>query len=145
MRRESHESLAGFLTLLATALDLWKIGGIALRRPDAARTERAIGVGLVLGLLWLAEISVNDFLAPPLPARDIVDDVFSAAIAIAILVLAVMAAHVTGRLGAGIVTGMWSGLASGLVACCMALSIVVFGIGVILADPLDSLEEQKPA
>ena len=134
------ESLVGFLTLLATASVLWTIGARALRRPDAASRVRAIRVGLVLGLLWLAEISINNFLAPPLPARDIVDDVFWAAISIAILVLAARAAHRTGRLKAGVEAGVWSGLASGLVACLTALSMVVFGMSFVTADPLNVAE-----
>jgi len=88
----------------------------------------------------VAEISVNDFTALLLPARDIVDDVFWAVIALAILVLAAVSAYRAGRLRAAVEAGLWSGFASGLLACCMALSMIVFGMRFITADPFNVAE-----
>jgi hypothetical protein len=134
------ESLVGFLILLAAAVALWTIGLHAATGPDAASSKRSIGVGLVLGLLWAVEILVNNLLAPPLPTRDIVDDVFWAAIALAIVVFAAMSAYRTARFRAGLEAGVWTGFASGLVACCVALSVIVFGMHFITTDPLNVAE-----
>jgi hypothetical protein len=80
--------------------------------------------------------SVNNVLAPPLPGRDWFDDVIWATISLVILVSAARASRQGGRPGAGAVFGAWAGLASGLAACAMALSLVVFGMSFLTADPL---------
>ena len=133
-------SLVGFLILLAAAVALWTIGLHAAGGPDAANSKRSIGVGLLLGLLWAVEILVNNVLAPPLPARDIVDDVLWAAIALAIVVFAAISAYRTGRFRVGLEAGAWTGFASGLIACCVALCVIVFGMHFITTDPLNVAE-----
>jgi len=40
----------------------------------------------------------------------------------------------------GIGAGLWSGLASGVLACSMALGMIVFGMGFITHDPLNIQE-----
>jgi hypothetical protein len=108
--------------------------------PAALRRARAVRVGLICGLLWVLEISVNNLLAPPLPGRDWFDDVIWAVISLVILVSAARASYQGGRLGAGVVFGAWAGLASGLAACATALSLVVFGMTFLTADPLAQQE-----
>jgi hypothetical protein len=95
---------------------------------------------MVLGVLWLIEISINNFIAPPLPLRDNIDNIFWAAIALSILVLAIISAYRARSLLQGIKVGTWSGFVSGLIACCTALSMIVFGMHFITHDPLNIAE-----
>jgi hypothetical protein len=133
-------SWAGFLILLA----LIGLLAILLARPGLRQVLSGAGhsitLGMILGLLWAIEISINNFVAPPLPARDIVDDAFWAIIGLSILVFACVSAQRADRIRAGIEAGVWSGLASGAAACCMALSLIVFGMGAITRDPLNIAE-----
>jgi hypothetical protein len=95
---------------------------------------------VVLGLLWVIEIGINNFLAPPLPTRDIVDDIFWGVIAFSILSLALWQTYRVNSLIQGIRAGFWSGLTSGVLASSMALGVVVFGIAFIIRDPLNIQE-----
>jgi hypothetical protein len=97
-------------------------------------------IGLVLGLLWAVEIGINNILAPPLRGRDNIDNIFWAAIALAIMALSIMQAWRTGSLLRAIEAGAWSGFASGLVACVTALGMIVFGMGLLTQDPLNQAE-----
>ena len=131
---------AAALILLATAAGLWLYRPRLARRTEAPLVGRALMVGLGLGILWIIEISINNFLAPPLPARDVIDDAFWAVIAIGILALAVVDTCRTKRFRAGIEAGVWSGLASGATACAMALTLIVFAMPLLLRDPLNVAE-----
>jgi hypothetical protein len=149
-------SAAGFLLLLALCAFLGMAWLRRKRRPppagavqDATRRdaplqtsprEQAVGIGLLGGLLWAVEIGVNNFIAPPLPARDRIDNIFWAAIAVLILLGALVSAYRLKRFQAGVGFGLWSGLASGAVACGMALTVIVFGMKYILQDPLNLTE-----
>ena len=99
-----------------------------------------IAFGLVIGLLWVVEIGINNFIAPSLPARDIIDDIFWAAVAAAILICAGVFAYRARRWWVGVLAGAWCGLASGAVACCTALLLIVFAMGFIDRDPLNVAE-----
>jgi len=134
------ESGVGLAILLAVAGFLWHNGRRASRRTNPQTLQRAIVLGVLLGFLWVVEISINNFLAPPLPARDIVDDIFWAAIGTSILGYAFIHAYHTDSLVRGIEVGTWSGFVSGLLACGMALSVVVFGMHFITHDPLNVAE-----
>lgn len=95
--------------------------------------------GFILGLLWVIEISFNNFVPPDIStgaARGIVDNVFWAIIAIGILGLSAMGAYRTRRVWPGIRIGAWSGFVSGLVACLMGLLLVVIWMRFLLRDPL---------
>ena len=133
-------SWAGFLILLA----LIGLLAILLARPGLRQILSSAGhsitLGMILGLLWVVEISINNFVAPSLPARDIIDNIFWAIIGLSILVFACVSAQRADRIRAGVEVGAWSGLASGAVACCMALSLIVFGMGAITRDPLNVAE-----
>jgi hypothetical protein len=138
------ESAGAFLLLLGAAAFL----GLPWRRPlravPAGRLYScpggAIGFGLVVGLLWAVEIGINNFLAPPLPGRDIIDNLFWAAVAVLILFGSLAAAYRARRFRAGVAFGWWSGIASGAVACSMALAVIVFGMHYLLQDPLNLAE-----
>jgi hypothetical protein len=134
------ESGAGFLLLLAAAVGLWIFRRRAMRQKDPTQIGLPILVGLALGLLWAVEIGINNFLAPPLPARDIIDNLFWAAIALSILVLVILRAWQTGSLWRALEAGVWSGFTSGLVACVMALVVIVFGMRFLMQDPLNLAE-----
>jgi len=134
------ESGVGVAILLAVSWFLWRRGRRASRGTDSPTVERAIVLGVCLGMLWVVEIGVNNFLAPPLAARDILDDVFWAVIAASILGYASLQGYRTNSVVRGIEVGTWSGFVSGLFACAMALSVVVFGMRFITHDPLNVAE-----
>lgn len=131
---------AGFLILLATSIILLIYRQRSGQQGTWALVNRAILVGLAIGLLWVIEININNIIAPPLPARDIIDNIFWGVIAFLILIFTVISAYQTDSVKAGIVGGAWSGLASGALACCMALSLIIFGMGLITHDPLNVAE-----
>ncbi len=134
------ESGAGFAILITVAGFLWLVRRRSGQRKDSRATHRAIPVGMILGLLWMVEISINNFVAPPLPARDFIDNIFWAVIALSILIFAILRAYQTDSLARAMEAGAWSGFVSGLLACCMALSIVVFGMRFLTQDPLNVAE-----
>jgi hypothetical protein len=131
------ESVLGIFLLFAIDGFLW----IVSRRPYQTRKSslrnNAILCGLLLGGLWMIEIGINNFLAPPVPLRDRIDNIFWVVIAFSILVLAIVRAFRSDSLLSGIEAGAWSGFTSGLVACCAALSLIVLGMRFILRDPLN--------
>jgi len=126
---------AALLILLAAdAFMWWQHGRVSQSGAYAIR------IGMLSGLLWVAEISVNNFIAPPLPMRDTIDNIFWAVIAGVILSLAGISAYRAKSIQAGMKAGTWSGFASGALACGMALSLIVFGMGFITRDPLNITE-----
>lgn len=127
-----------FCLLLGLAGVLWFYGRRAGRLGAGSRAD--LLVGLLLGGLWAVEIGLNNFLAPPLPGRDIMDNVFWAVIALSILAWAGYRAYCQGSLRAGLAAGGRSGLASGLVACGMALAMIVFGMSYLTGDPVNLAE-----
>jgi hypothetical protein len=130
----------GFAVLLAAFGATWLITR-ATRQGEAPTTLDGITLlGLVLGLVWMIEIGINNVVAPPLPARDVIDNLFWALIALVILVASVMAAYRSGRLRAGVVAGTWSGFVSGVVACGTGLALVVFGMSLLVSDPASLAE-----
>jgi len=134
------ESGIGFTILLATVGFLWFYRKRLNEPRNPVALDRTTIVGIVLGLLWFIEIGINNLIAPPLPLRDIIDNAFWAAIALAIFVLAIVSAYQTGSILHGMKVGAWSGLVSGLLACWTALSLIVFGIDFITRDPLNVAE-----
>jgi|WetSurMetagenome_2_1015567.scaffolds.fasta_scaffold02033_4 hypothetical protein len=99
-----------------------------------------IRIGLYIGLLWTIEISINNFIRPGLPQRDIIDNAFWAVIALMILIRTFLESYKSGRFDSGFKTGFWLGLSSGAVACLSALTLIVFGMKFILLDPLNIKE-----
>ena len=130
------ESGIGFVILLASGGGVWWAGP---RLADAA-SGPAIRLGYALGLLWVVEIGINNFVAPPLPARDIIDNLFWGAIAAAIFFQALIQAYRARSFRAGLRAGIWSGWVSGTLACVMALAMIVLGMPWILRDPLNVSE-----
>jgi hypothetical protein len=126
----------GFLVLVATSAFL----GWAGQRQYAPVANPAVILGLPLGVLWVIEISINNFFAPPLPARDIIDNIFWAVIAISIFIYAIISSQHSGYIRDGIRAGFWSGSVSGLFACWMALAVIVFAMTFITHDPLNIAE-----
>jgi hypothetical protein len=101
---------------------------------------RSTRVGAILGVLWIAEMALNNIVAPLEPARQRWDNLFLGVIALALLVDAVMHSHRANSLSRGIRVGLWVGFVSGLVACCAGLSLVAFGMRFLLADPYNVIE-----
>lgn len=129
---------AGVLLAAVVVLEVVRRRGVSA--AAAARRARAIDAGLVLGLLWSLEILVNNIAAPPLPGRDIFDDVIWAVVSLAIIGMAAVSARSTRSWRAAVVTGAWAGFASGLVACLTAVCVIVFGMSLLTRDPLNVAE-----
>ena len=130
----------GFAVMVVVTCIMRVLARRAVAGVHDPAVNRAIALGMVLGLLWVIEISINNFVAPPLPARDNIDNGFLAVIALAILVGALAHAYRAANIVRGIVSGLWSGFVSGLFACCAALLLVVGGMAFITADPLNVTE-----
>lgn len=97
-------------------------------------------LGLSIGLLWTIEISINNFIQPGLPLRDIVDDVFWGLIACLILFLAIADSLKSKKILTGVKSGLLTGFSSGVVACLTTLLLITFGMQLILKDPLNIRE-----
>ncbi|GHO55090.1 hypothetical protein KSB_35650 [Ktedonobacter robiniae] len=97
-------------------------------------------MGLGAGLFWTAEISMNNILMFGLPLRDILDDLFWAVIALIILGASLQWTYKTNDIHIGMNVGFWSGLSSGAIACLTGLIFVVFGMPLLLHDPLNLAE-----
>jgi hypothetical protein len=130
----------GFFILLTVSGFVWLVRRQASQQTSATVINCAITIGILLGLLWIFEISINNFIAPSLPARDIIDNSFWGIIALVILAFAISCAYHTERVSVGIVAGTWSGFVSGAFACCMGLSLIVFCMRFITQDPLNVAE-----
>lgn len=133
-------SAVGAIILLALSIFLWRYNQQTSRQGRHPVVSQASAVGAVLGGLWIVEISINNFIAPPLPARDRIDDSIWAFIALTIFVFASLYAYRLASVRAGMLVGAWSGLVSGVFACWMALALVVFGMHFITHDPLNLAE-----
>jgi hypothetical protein len=131
---------AGFSVMLVVTCALWIHSRRATSRAHDPAVHGAIATGVVLGLFWVVEIVINNFAAPPLPARDNIDNSFFAIIAVAILAGALGRAYQAASIRCGIEWGIWTGFVSGLFACSAALLLIVGGMRFITADPLNATE-----
>jgi len=102
--------------------------------------KRNVRTGLYIGLLWTIEIGINNIIRPGLPLRDYIDNSFWGLIAILILFSACIESYRTKSFLNGLRAGFWSGFASGVVSCLTALFLIVFGMKLILLDPLNIKE-----
>ena len=96
--------------------------------------------GLTIGLLWTIEISINNFIQPCLPDRDIIDNTFWGIISLILLIKIIRDTYHSNKIISGIKTGLVTGFTSGLVACATALFLIVFFINYIIKDPLNAKE-----
>jgi hypothetical protein len=133
------ESAVGLVILLATTGALWLYRHSAQPASDPA-LNHLLWLGLILGVLWMVEIGINNLLAPPLPVRDVVDNIFWVVIALAPLTLAILRGYQANSIVRGLEAGACSGLVSGLLACFMALSMILFAMRFITHDPLNIAE-----
>ncbi len=136
--RESMEALVAFGVFLASA---GAFSVYLLKRTKINRfQENVVKIGLLTGLLWTIEISMNNLLRPVLPGRDTYDDLFWAAIGVIIFLTSTYYGFITKKIARGIQTGFWTGFSSGAVAGITALMFIVFGMSQILLDPLNIAE-----
>lgn len=132
--------------IIFLALGIWAAlrAARSTTRPDLAAARRLGSTGgLILGILWVSEISFNNFVPPDVStpaARGIVDNGIWALIAVSMVVLAAVSAYRSRRFMVGVQAGFWSGLVSGLIACLMALLLIVFWLRFVLRDPLSVQE-----
>ena len=138
-----HERMAliGFGLIVLTAFLSLFLGA----KPAFAGPGKSLGarVGILTGLLWVVEISFNNFVDPRIStghARFYVDNSFWAAIALTILVSSLSAAFNARKISSGLRVGLWSGYISGIISCLMALSLILFGMRFLLRDPLNISE-----
>ena len=135
-----HEKVALIgLALIALSATMALLFGNKL--PFAGHGKRTgAWIGLATGLLWVIEISFNNFVDPRIStgrARFFVDNSFWAAIALTILIAALAASAEHASISSGLRVGLWSGYISGIIACLMALSLILFGMRFLLRDPLN--------
>ena len=133
---EALGCLISFVLLTITLTFLW----LKKKKLIDDNQKRNIEFGLYFGLLWTIEISINNFLKPELPYRDIIDNIFWAIITLLILITAIHDAYHSKKYLSGVKSGLWTGFASGAVACLSALLLIVFGMRYILSDPLNIKE-----
>jgi hypothetical protein len=142
--RYGYDSSTRMLSLAALAALVVTLAVARWAGRRRARRDPCFGglvaAGLALGLLWTVEILINNVATPPVPLRDVVDDLFWAAVAAGIFALSVRAAYRERQFTAGVTAGLWTGTTSGLVACCSALTLVVAGMTLITHDPLNIAE-----
>lgn len=124
--------------MVTAVLDQLRRG--SLGREYMTAVASSTRVGAILGVLWIAEIALNNIVAPLEPARHRWDNVFFAVIALSMFVDTAIRSFRGNKLSLGIRVGSWLGLISGLVACCAGLSLVVFGMRFLLADPYNVIE-----
>jgi hypothetical protein len=131
---------AGFAVLLVTLGGTWRM--TRTTRYDAAPTplDAMTRLGLLLGMLWVIEIGINNVIAPPLPGRDTIDNLFWGLIALGILAASAASAFRSGRLRRGIVAGAWTGFVSGAVACGTGLALIALGMSLLRSDPVNLAE-----
>jgi hypothetical protein len=128
--------------LSAIVFLLWKLRDRFINE----RQSKNVTVGFLLGVIWLAEIIINNLFHPGLPMRTSIGNIIFSVIAVLIFMNSLRDAYQTDIFTDGLKAGFWSGLASGAVACFTALIFIVFGMKYILLDPLKlqewaSLEE----
>lgn len=134
------EAGAGFVLILFFLLFFLLRARHAFPRSQSVPVWVGINIGLGTGLLWTAEICINNVLTPPLPARDIIDDCFWGLIALILVIGAIQQAYLQGKATAGIRAGLWGGTASGVIACLTALLMIFLGMSLITRDPLNVIE-----
>jgi hypothetical protein len=134
--REAAGCLIALFMLSATAFLLWRLKDKFINDMQ----KKYVAIGLCFGLLWTIEISINNFIRPDVPLRDIIDNIFFSIIAVLIFVRAAWDAYHTNNFSEGLKSGFWSGISSGAVACLTALAVIVFGMKYILLDPLNLKE-----
>jgi hypothetical protein len=123
-------------------------GGAAMPRaptadPDGTLVRAATWVGLILGLGWVVEISVNAALPVPVSQvgwRDLFDDTVWALIAVGMATAAAIAARRTQSVSTAVWMGAWAGLVSGLIACFASLALDTVLIGLVVRDPSEEAE-----
>ena len=132
------EAVVALLAILAMlGLTYWPR---SLAAPAQALPRRSTAAGLALGLLWTVEIAMNNVAQPPLPLRDILDNVFWGLVALGVFVVALREGVRRRTVRSGVTAGLWCGLATGAVACLTGMAFVVFGMPLLLADALNIAE-----
>jgi hypothetical protein len=105
---------------------------------DAQDLHTGVGLGAILGLLWVVEIGVNNVFPAcqaPVGTRDAIDDAIWALIGLLTLGVAGLASHRRGGSAPGAKIGLWSGIVSGLFAYLAGLLVVDLFLGAVVADP----------
>jgi hypothetical protein len=129
---EAEGCLLAIIMLSAIVFLLWK----QRHRFINELQKKNVTIGLLFGLIWMTEITVNNLIHPGLSLRNNIGNILFSVIAVLIFINSLMDAYHTDTFSDGLKAGFWSGLSSGAVACFTALIIVVLGMKYILLDPL---------
>ena len=131
--------LVAIFVILALAAWLARWG----TRPKTPAANYALrngsAIGCALGLLWIIEISFNNFVPPAIStgaARAVVDNLFWGAIILGTIGGSIIGASRARNVFVGLRIGFWSGLVSGLLSCLMGLLLIVLWMPLLLRDPL---------
>ncbi len=98
-----------------------------------------LGSGLVLGVLWMAEIGFNNLVPPSVStagSRSVVDNGTWAIVAVATFAVVVVVTARTRSWRCGVRAGAWSGVGSGLGAGLGGAFLLAFLRGFVERDPL---------
>lgn len=133
---EAEGSLLSIMMLSGISFLLWKQKRKYINRLQ----EKNVTIGLVFGVLWIIEISVNNIFHPELPLRNNIDNIIFSIIAVLIFINSIRDAYYSDTFFDGLKAGFWSGISSGAIACIAALALTVFGMKFILLDPLKQTE-----
>jgi uncharacterized membrane protein len=133
---EAEGSLLSILMLSGILFLLWKLRN---RYLDGLQ-KKNVTIGLIFGTLWIIEIFINYFVHPELILRNNIDNILFSIIAVLIFMNSIMDAYRTDTFADGLKAGFWSGLTSGAVACLGSMAVIVFGMKLILLDPLRQKE-----
>lgn len=131
---EAFESLITFLSLLGSFLL------IQIFSNKLFSQQNNISKGLAIGLTWTVEIGMNNIIQPGLPLRDHLDNIFWAIIAMLILFISIRSSYKTNKFSNGLFAGLFSGFSSGAVACLSALTLILFGMHLLLTDVINIKE-----
>ena len=136
--KEGIEAFGAFLIYLF--ITIFHIIYFRKKHSTNILQEKSVRIGLLIGILWTTEICINNIIMPTLPARDILDNIFWAVIALIILLTVTIYVYRYEKIATGITNGLWTGLASGSVASMTALIFIVFGMKNLVSDPLNISE-----
>jgi len=129
---EAEGCLLSVLMLSAIVFLLWKLRFRFINKLQS----KNVTVGFLFGVIWFAEIIINNLVHPGLPMRTSIGNIFFSVIAVLIFMNSLRDTYQTDFFADGLKAGFWSGIASGAVACFTALIFIVFGMKYILLDPL---------
>lgn len=138
---EAEGCLLSVIMLSAIVFLLWK----QRHRFIDELQKKNVSVGLFFGLIWMAQLIINNIIHPDLPLRNNISNILFSIIAVLIFINSLRDAYFSDTFADGLKAGFWSGISSGAIACLTAMVLIVFGMKYILLDPLKLQEWSEVA